>query len=99
MVFLIFVVESGEVYSWGFGLLGLGPKVQQTNKPIMIPPVLFGRNDFHPNSKVVKVVCGLNYSAALTNHGDLLMWGRNPRGCLGLGNEKDQYFPLKVNIQ
>lgn len=63
-----------------------------------IPVRLFGKNDFQPNNVVTKVTCGLNYSAAITNLGDLFMWGRNKNGCLGLGTEKDQYFPLKVVI-
>ncbi|KAL1490785.1 hypothetical protein ABEB36_013422 [Hypothenemus hampei] len=90
--------EYGEVYTWGYGLLGLGPNVELSKKPILIPCTLFGKNDFQPNNTVVKVVCGLNYAAAVTNLGDLFTWGRNKWGCLGLGNEKDQYFPLKVSL-
>lgn len=35
--------------------------------------------------------------AAVTNSGDLYMWGCNKFGCLGLGHEKDQFFPLRVS--
>ncbi|KAF7279900.1 hypothetical protein GWI33_006605 [Rhynchophorus ferrugineus] len=68
--------ENGEVFTWGYGLLG--------------------KNDFQPESKVVQVFCGLYHAAAVTNYGDLYIWGRNKSGCLGLGDEKDQSFPLKV---
>lgn len=40
----------------------------------------------------------MNHLAALTNTGDLYMWGCNKFGSLGLGDCKDQYFPLKVNL-
>lgn len=38
----------------------------------------------------------MSHLAALTNLGDLYMWGCNKFGSLGLGHSKDQYFPLKV---
>lgn len=65
--------------------------------PVHIPEVLFGKNDFQPNSTVIKVKCGLFYAAAITNMGDLYMWGRDKSSCLGLGEPRDQYFPLKVS--
>ncbi|KAJ8983527.1 hypothetical protein NQ317_012018 [Molorchus minor] len=94
--FCVIVNEHGQVYSWGYGLLGTGPEVQQSKIPVLIPETLFGKNDFQPENIVNKVVCGLNYVAAVTSSGDLYTWGRNKSCCLGLGNEKDQYFPLKV---
>ncbi|XP_060534195.1 RCC1-like G exchanging factor-like protein [Cylas formicarius] len=96
--FCLAVNECGEVFTWGYGLLGVGPIVQQSREPLKIPEVLFGRNDFQPKSLVTKVVCGLNYAMAVTNSGDLYSWGRNRSCCLGLGHEKDQYFPLKVSL-
>lgn len=38
----------------------------------------------------------MSHLAALTNTGDMYMWGCNKFGSLGLGDCKDQYFPLKV---
>lgn len=92
----MFVSERGQVFTWGYGLLGAGPKAQESKVPIHIPDVLFGKNDFQPNSTVIDVKCGLFYAAAVTNLGDLYIWGRNKSGCLGLGGELDQFFPLKV---
>ncbi|CAG9771794.1 unnamed protein product [Ceutorhynchus assimilis] len=96
--FCLVANDSGQVFSWGYGLLGLGPNADMSKKPLKIPETLFGRNDFQPDTRVIKVRCGLNYSAAVTNSGDLFVWGRNRDCCLGLGHEKDQYFPLKVAI-
>nr|XP_023018998.1 RCC1-like G exchanging factor-like protein [Leptinotarsa decemlineata] len=96
--FCIVSNDDGQVFSWGYGLLGAGPQAQQSKEPIHIPETLFGKNDFSPESRVEKVACGLYHSAAITNSGDLFIWGRNKHGCLGLGHQNDQYFPLKLAI-
>lgn len=83
---------------WGFGLVGLGPKADQVREPTQIPPILFGRNDFNPNSKVCAIYAGFSHFGAVTSTQDLYMWGHNRSACLGLRNEKDQYFPLKVAL-
>lgn len=45
----------------------------------------------------MKICCGISQLAALTNSGDLYMWGSNKFGSLGLGHLNDQFFPLRVN--
>lgn len=96
--FCIICNDQGDVFVWGFGLLGLGPKVQHTPKPTLIPPPLFGRNEFNPTCQVTKVACGIGHLAAITNTGDLYTWGRNRHGCLGIGHMNDQLFPLRVAV-
>lgn len=81
---------------WGYGILGKGPIVSHAKEPTQIPSMLFGRNELQPDSRIIAVNAGIGHLAAVSNHGDLYMWGRNRRGCLGLGNVKDQFFPLKV---
>lgn len=90
--------SSGQVYVWGFGLLGKGPALQNSNIPSPIPKTLFGCNEFSPDLKVTELACGLNHLAAITNEGNLFMWGRNKMACLGLGNGEDQFFPLRVSV-
>lgn len=36
--------------------------------------------------------------AAVNDQHDLYIWGKNKFGCLGLGHNKDQYFPFKASI-
>jgi alpha-tubulin suppressor-like RCC1 family protein len=83
---------------WGFGLLGLGPKADYQKQPTLIPPTLFGRNNFNPDSKVTSIYSGLYHMGAINTDNDLFMWGRNKFGCLGLGHQKDQYFPFKAAV-
>ncbi|CAH1774077.1 unnamed protein product [Owenia fusiformis] len=90
--------ESGKVFVWGFGILGKGPKLQQTGTPTEIPMTLFGNNEFNEDVHVKDLQCSLNHFAAITNKGDLYMWGRNIAGALGFGHKQDQFFPMKVAV-
>lgn len=96
--FCLALNEEGQVFAWGYGLVLGGPKAEQSSQLKKLPDALFGRNDFQPNCKVVQVAAGLSYAMAVTNLGDIYAWGRNMRGCLGLGIDKDQYFPFKVSL-
>ncbi|XP_043672925.1 RCC1-like G exchanging factor-like protein isoform X2 [Vespula pensylvanica] len=96
--FCMILNSSGEVYVWGYGILGLGPQVQRVLKPTLIPSTLFGNNAYSRNNKVINIYCGISHLAAVTNTGDLYMWGCNKFGSLGLGHNNDQFFPLKVSI-
>ncbi|RZC41443.1 RCC1 domain containing protein [Asbolus verrucosus] len=96
--FCVALNETGAVFVWGYGILGAGPRVEQSPKPVQLPETLFGVNDFQPNTEVVKVTCGLSCAMAVTNLGDIYAWGRNMKCCLGLGNENNQYFPFKVSL-
>ena len=66
-------------------------------EPTAIPLTLFGCNDFNQNVKVTSIYAGLSQFAAVTNNGDLYVWGRNRFGSLGLGHLNNQFFPIKVN--
>lgn len=90
--------DHGKVFAWGFGILGLGPEAQQSYTPLKIPTTLFGVNQFNPYTKVVKVAAGLSHSAIITSNGDVYSWGVNKSACLGLGDRKDRFFPLRVAV-
>ncbi|XP_042288178.1 RCC1-like G exchanging factor-like protein isoform X2 [Thunnus maccoyii] len=90
--------EKGEVFVWGFGILGKGPKLSESSIPEMIPSTLFGKSEFNPSVAVTSIRCGLNHFAAVTDRGELFVWGKNVRGCLGIGKRDDQYFPWRVTV-
>uniref|UniRef100_A0A182J0Z2 RCC1-like domain-containing protein n=1 Tax=Anopheles atroparvus TaxID=41427 RepID=A0A182J0Z2_ANOAO len=90
--------ENGDVFSWGYGILGFGPEVQHRPTPTLILPSLFGRNAFSPNVRVLALSCGITHSAAVNDQHDLYTWGHNRYACLGLGHKNDQFFPLKVAL-
>uniref|UniRef100_A0A8C1WYN2 RCC1 like n=1 Tax=Cyprinus carpio TaxID=7962 RepID=A0A8C1WYN2_CYPCA len=90
--------EEGEVFVWGFGILGKGPKLSESAIPERVPATFFGRSEFNPTVKVSSIHCGLNHFAAITDRGELFVWGKNVRGCLGIGKHDDQYFPWRVTV-
>ncbi|CAL1540172.1 unnamed protein product [Lymnaea stagnalis] len=90
--------DQGQVYVWGFGILGKGPKLEMSSTPSLIPEPIFGRNELSPNTKIVDIESGLTYLAAKNDNGDLYTWGRNNNGVLGLNEEKNQFFPWRVAL-
>lgn len=70
--------EEGNVFVWGYGILGKGPNLIETAVPEMIPPSLFGWSDFNPDIRVAHVRCGLSHFAALTSKFLVLLSWRSP---------------------
>lgn len=71
--------------------------MNQSKEPKPIPPTLFGRNQYNPETRVKSIYSSIFHMAAITTEGNLYTWGKNKWGQLGLGHTKDQYFPLQVN--
>eukprot|EP01112_Ceratiomyxa_fruticulosa_P006019 TRINITY_DN16819_c0_g1_i1.p1 TRINITY_DN16819_c0_g1~~TRINITY_DN16819_c0_g1_i1.p1 ORF type:complete len:396 (-),score=95.53 TRINITY_DN16819_c0_g1_i1:422-1609(-) len=82
---------SGKVFSWGCGKKGrLGNGKEEDNPvPSMIKG---GLSKVH----ILKISCGSNHTAALSDAGDLFTWGSNSRGELGLIEASDCLVPQKV---
>lgn len=49
----IYTIDNGDVFVWGYGILGLGPQVQRMLEPTLIPNTLFGNNIYNRDSKVI----------------------------------------------
>ncbi|XP_072029924.1 LOW QUALITY PROTEIN: RCC1-like G exchanging factor-like protein [Amphiura filiformis] len=92
------VNDAGDVFVWGYGILGKGPKLAESKEPQCIPLYCLVHTDSNMDISVTKVFCGLHHFAAITNKGDLYTWGVNGTGHLGNGSLQDQYFPLKVSV-
>ena len=67
ILFCCFIVDNGDVFVWGYGILGKGPNFEQSELPTQLPPSLFGVSEFSPDVKVVDIKCGINFFAALTS--------------------------------
>ncbi|KAJ8602483.1 hypothetical protein CTAYLR_001214 [Chrysophaeum taylorii] len=72
------VSARGELYAWGRGRYGaLGHEDDENREvPVLVP---LG------TTKVKRVACGRWHCAALTEAGQLLGWGRNHAGQVGIG--------------
>uniref|UniRef100_G3WLG0 RCC1 and BTB domain containing protein 2 n=2 Tax=Dasyuridae TaxID=9277 RepID=G3WLG0_SARHA len=87
------VVESGEVYVWGYngnGQLGLGSSGNQPT-PCRIAAL--------QGIRVHKIVCGYAHTLVLTDEGHLYAWGANSYGQLGTGNKSNQSYPTPVSVE
>uniref|UniRef100_A0A8C8HH26 Uncharacterized protein n=1 Tax=Oncorhynchus tshawytscha TaxID=74940 RepID=A0A8C8HH26_ONCTS len=60
---------EGEVFVWEYSF---------------VPPTLFGSAEFNPAVTINRIYCRLNHFAAVTYRGELFIWGKNVRGCLGI---------------
>ena len=90
--------DQHDVWVWGYGILGQGEREQHSEKPLLLPATLFGRNELSKDTITTKIYSGVHTNGAVNNYGDLYTWGLNKGACLGLGSLDDQYFPFKVNL-
>ena len=85
------LTSNGLVFTWGAngcGQLGLGKK--WAKQLFVVIPTLVNL------PLCVKIECGVEHSAAVTNTGDVFMWGANNVGQLGLGESGP---PKRVPVQ
>lgn len=84
----IAVIETGEVFAWGYngnGQLGLGTNANQST-PCKIMNI----------QNIQKVVCGYGHCIALSEDGSIYSWGANTYGQLGTGSKSHQVIPVKI---
>uniref|UniRef100_UPI00398F680E X-linked retinitis pigmentosa GTPase regulator-like isoform X2 n=1 Tax=Pristiophorus japonicus TaxID=55135 RepID=UPI00398F680E len=85
--------EQGNVYAAGDnseGQLGLGDNEERT---------IFQRIEFFTDKQKIKhLAAGSNISAALTEDGNLFMWGDNSEGQIGLDTESNVSLPHQVDV-
>ncbi|XP_043847779.1 X-linked retinitis pigmentosa GTPase regulator isoform X3 [Dromiciops gliroides] len=85
--------EEGNVYAAGGnseGQLGLGDTEERTTFHLV--------SFFTSQYKIKQLSAGSNTSAALTEDGDLFMWGDNSEGQIGLADESNVCVPCQVVI-
>jgi alpha-tubulin suppressor-like RCC1 family protein len=87
--FNIALTSDGDLYSWGTGLMGeLGlAYITYQEKPTKITKV---------QSKFKAIAIGYEHSLALSEGGDIYVWGANDLGQLGTGDLKPIDRPTKL---
>jgi hypothetical protein len=84
------LTESGRVFGWGDNSDGqLGVNIMHSREPIIIE-----LNDL----KIQKISCGAAHSLLLSCDGDIYEFGWNGFGEVGNGTEKEQRFPIKLEL-
>ena len=92
------VDRQGQLFIWGFGLLGFGPQHTSIDIPRAMPMELFGQNEFNAKVSIDSVSCGLLSTAAITSNGELFTWGKNRYGALGVEFDEDAPMPMRVFV-
>lgn len=86
--------ESGKVFSWGCGYEGNRPVLGNGSSSRQATPQLIVKLE---EFKIVKVGAGYDHSMAVTDKGELFVWGSNSGGQLGTGDGKDHTYPVLVS--
>lgn len=100
----VLAVAGGRVFGWGcpeYGRLGLGEDEEAfDDEGVFLPRELPA---LHDSADAVQVCAAASSSAAVTGHGDVLVWGSNDEGQLGLGvapgqadHEEQVWEPVKL---
>lgn len=90
MNFSVALTTSGEVWTWGgneHGQLGDGSRVtRRAPRRVRLPR----------QATVKAIAVGADHVIVLTTDHDLVTWGRNHRGQLGIGSREDKVTPRRV---
>ncbi|KAF9166485.1 Williams-Beuren syndrome chromosome region 16 protein [Actinomortierella ambigua] len=85
--FALLLTDAGEVYTCGYGALGLGPDSTHVLMPQKIPGL----------SNIKKVVASTDYAAAITDTGKMYTWGScGKTGRLGHGDFGNLFEPKRM---
>ncbi|TYZ61267.1 hypothetical protein PybrP1_009568 [[Pythium] brassicae (nom. inval.)] len=90
---MLAVATDGAVYSWGYndrGQLGLGSTISKSHTPRMVETL---REKYHISNAAVSY----HHSAVVSSAGELLMFGMNDCGQLGLDHTQHQHTPQLVD--
>ncbi len=87
------LMNNGDVYAWGrnnCGQIGIGIGVEMQSTPIKL--------ELSKYSSIKQIACGFHHSLALTENGEVLAWGENQFGQLGIGSYDNTYNPVLVKF-
>ncbi|KAL8159156.1 hypothetical protein V2J09_000693 [Rumex salicifolius] len=88
----LFLTESGRIYASGinnFGQLGISYDNSYIMEPVEVPGF---------NKEIKQIAAGYNHSCAITEDGELYVWGRNSSGQLGLGKKAPKVVPRPTKV-
>jgi len=91
--FVVALTNSGDVYSWGSGAHGALGHGDDSDRDI--PTRIAG---FPEDTGVTQIAVGWQHCVAVTDMGKLFVWGCGSEGRLGLGDRKDRFSPVLLEM-
>lgn len=85
---------DSRIWIWGWrrgGRLGLGKMEDNLLVPTLMPSALFG------GAKIAMVTAGEAHTLALTEYGDIWVWGVGEHFRLGFGDDEDRFEPCLLS--
>ncbi|XP_018392854.1 PREDICTED: RCC1 and BTB domain-containing protein 1-like [Cyphomyrmex costatus] len=90
------LTESGKVYTWGITKY----KIKKQNRSISngedIVSTPMQVKSILSTKKIVHISCGMTFTMAVTDNGEVYSWGNNDVSQLGINNSVDQTTPWQV---
>ena len=82
--------SSGQVYCWGFGILGDGEDLRISPRPVLVDTIVGG----NPLPSIKQISVGNKHTCAVTTTGGkVLCWGNGGQGRLGNGGASAELRP------
>ena len=85
---------NGALWDWGAGSYGQLVLGDTNDRRV---PTLVGAEEALGGSQVRTIACDCEHTLAVTEAGELLVWGRGAQGRLGLDDEQDRLVPTRVD--
>jgi len=96
------LTDKGHVYMWGRcdnGQLGIGQAwLHDSDDEGLLGVSRPHRVEGFGDDKVVQVACGAFHSAAVTESGNVYIWGKEDYGMLGVVQTSDVQVPQKIEL-
>ena len=84
---------------WGWGEARMGQLGCNKHREIRIPKLIeFPPEEDGSQPKIKSCSAGYGHTAALSEKGDLYVWGFNTYGQVGLGDKKTHWLPEKIQF-
>ena len=96
------MLYAGEVYSVGYGALGVDDGLEQDESMMPVKVVFPADSDGGSGEGgevfIEHVDCSVDHAMAIDRAGRLFAWGRGTWGRLGLGNDRNVTTPTQVPL-